>query len=232
MRQRRLEVWTTRITPRLDDRDFLDITRQTAEKYEKAARWAELDFAERRRRRTLALETAVARTRLGITLPLIQGHALDDGLPSLGAPFAPSWSLLMPTKSGLELADRHGDGALRLPPEHRERPLTMAIELEANLWQSYREGWVRENVEQSGFDQQMRESYSHYRRSWEWALDRHRLVIGCLCDRPAWWPDDQRWEHCHRFLVAEQLRACGATYRGEVPPPPEEPSPQIGLFLG
>ena len=118
---------------------------------------------------------------------------------------------------------------MRLPPEHRSDRLKTAIALEAKIWGEYLTGWTRGTSTVLGFPDQMRRSYKLHRISWEWALGRSRLVVGCLCSRPKWWPEGVEWDHCHRFETAKILVTCGARYMGELP---AQPSAQLGLGLG
>lgn len=225
-----LEVWTTRLHRAVDDPDLLDITRRTAGAHEKKIHgWDTLTDAARFQLHKVGVERAHALQLRGLALVQAQRLALDDGYPSLGAPWAPTWDLLAPTKVGLELADRLGDTAMRLPPELRRESLDGARELEAKIWQSYLDGWTRDGKTVEGFPDQMRRSWRLYRSSWDWALGRRRVILGCLCARPKWWPVGATWEHCHRFLTAGLFVQCGAVYLGELP---EAPSPPLGLDLG
>ena len=229
----KLEVWTTRLHTHLDDPDVLDITRRAADAHEKKIPgWHSMPASIRAGVSRRGIERARAHSVRGLTLIQAQRLALDDGLPSLGAPFAPTWDLLKPVKAALELADHHGRSALRLPPEHRAGPLAEAMRLEDEAWQSYLDGWTRNDVEALGFPAQMRVSWKAFLPSWNWALGRHRVALGCLCVKPLWWPAGATWTHCHRFLVAQLLVACGATYAGELPDVEVPPGPQLGLSLG
>lgn len=233
-----LEIWTSRRHRALADPDVLDITRSTSDKHGVAIQdWNR--FPEEMRAGLVEhhLRDASDRVRSGIILVQAQALALADGSPSIGTPWAPSWSILAPAKGAAELADRLGVEALAAPEVDRAQRISAVAALEAKSWARYRDGETRGTVIVPGYHGEMQRSWKLYPMSWRWLVSLKRVVLACVCRRPDWWPSDQPWDHCHRFLAAGLVvkaasRARGAVYRGELPPPPEEPSPQLGLPLG
>ncbi len=62
-------------------------------------------------------------------------------------------------------------------------------------------------------------------------LARPRVVLTCLCARPAWWPASApEWRYCHRFLVAGLLVERGAVDGGELVAAPRAAKVVRGLF--
>jgi hypothetical protein len=229
----RLVVYTTRLHSRLDDPDTLDITRRTADAHEKAIPgWRDLTIAARDALRMDGIDRARACSARRLTLVQTQRHALDNGLPSLGAAWAPSWDLLRPALEGLKLAAYHGNKALTLPADERAAAITEALRLEDLAWDQYITGWTRDGVVVPGFVEQMKASWYAHKAAWRWLLGREKVALGCLCSRPKWWPLDRPWAHCHRFEVARLLAKCDATYMGELEEPEAPPSPQLGFALG
>lgn len=185
-----LEVWTASMRG-ANDPDFLDIT---ASADNKAAPATEANVRALLR---------FARERCG---PMgardIQRAATRAKLPSLGAAWTPPGSLL-----ATALARRQALKASSLDDAAKVRE-------EDVLWSAYRDG----ESGRLGFMEALRASYRDrtMAKLWGWAFGRERLVLGCFCQAPPWWPGGRPFDHCHRFLVARAFEACGATYTGEL----------------
>ena len=229
----RLIVYTTRLHSAVNDPDTLDITRRTAGEYEKAiVNWRELDGPSRDALRMEGIDRARTCTARRGTVVDAQRVALTNGYPSLGAPWAPSWDLLIPALAMLDLADHHGKKSLTLSGDERAATQAEALRLQDLAWASYVDGWTRDGVTVPGFVEQMQGSWKTHRAAWRWMLGLEKVALACLCRKPRWWPADRPWTHCHRFAVADLLVKCGAASGGELPEPDAKPSPQIGLALG
>lgn len=69
-------------------------------------------------------------------------------------------------------------------------------------WERYAEAYKGE----------MRRSYRQQLPTWEWLLSQSRAVLCCFCDLT------RHPGRCHRLLLAEILKKCGAVYLGELDP--------------
>lgn len=70
-----------------------------------------------------------------------------------------------------------------------------------STWQAYTASYTEE----------MRDSYRKHGEAWQRLLERPRAVLCCYCDLA------KHPGRCHRLLLAEMLRKCGAVYLGELP---------------
>lgn len=64
----------------------------------------------------------------------------------------------------------------------------------------------------SAYRDEMRISYRQQLPTWKWLLSQSRAVLCCFCDLA------RHPGRCHRLLLAEILKKCGAVYLGELDP--------------
>lgn len=105
-----------------------------------------------------------------------------------------------PGEDGLRVTRYHGhrDGLPFAPSEAILLPALVARKagrLDAH-WPTYAAAYVAE----------MRASYKANPRAWAALLAREEVTLLCFCDSP---------RLCHRYLLADLLTKCGATYCGE-----------------
>lgn len=221
-RAAQLEVWTTRLSPSIADPDLFDITLASTSAQDKAmARTWEALPADRR------ITTMVAELRRteatlskqpGATPQLAEVLRMAKAAhtPAIGRMWAPTPALLGTAKGALrrvsadlERAQMAGEG---------EDALAAARAGDEAVWASYAPAFL----------DLLRDRMRRFPVAWGWLLGRPRIVLGCFCSPPSYRPHGTPWTHCHRFLVAGALEACGATYRGELPGSAREGG-QLGL---
>ncbi len=189
---------------------ILNIMRGYADKHRPSGVWARMPSEVRLRQ---SIEWAMRKTSAGATLLEIQKAAREEGVGSLGEPWAPSSGLL-----GFGLAGRRRMAAIdeRLteihciqarretyedPPEAEvQEKVALRAEAEslhAEHWDSYA----------AIFRKEMLASYRVCAVAWGWLLAQPKVVLACLCDEPA---------GCHRSLVAGMLVKLGAKFGGEI----------------
>lgn len=123
----------------------------------------------------------------GMPLYALGRASFETGMPPLGEAWAPPMSALGPA-----LAARKEAAALSAAGDEGG-----ADEVERVAWERY----------QPAFLNYLRETYRTRAEAWGWLLAHERVVLTCTCADPT---------RCHRGLVAEALRRCGATYGGEL----------------
>ncbi len=187
-----LQVWTACLPFGYTDPDLLDITLIRAQKAPSLTPENLRPF----------LSSVRSTRQRGSGIKRTQDELLQAGCASLGSPWAPSWELLGPALGARKrIEDKYEAGG----------SAAICQEMENRLWQAYRGGGAGD-----GFLGHLRRSFRRLPAAWGWLLAERRVVLGCFCKTPPWWPTGRGFDHCHRFLVAEALTAFGATYRGEI----------------
>lgn len=189
---------------------LLDITARTAREVWSMRRGKWRSWSPERAFHELADEASKL-IRTGGSIFESAAALMRHGAPSLGAVFAPKPELLEPALKARQEAETFGmDGRLAL-----------AVETENAAWEAYVGDSTR------GFTQQMIASRKRYPAVWRLIAAQPIVTLMCFCSRPKWWPKDEPWNnHCHRFLVAQELGWMGGKVGVEIG---QEMSPQLEL---
>lgn len=133
--------------------------------------------------------------RLDVTRRAVDQARKRGESPPMGAPWAPSWSLLQPL---IEIRHRVEERLRRAKETDSIAPLVGATEDLERAWSAYVDGYLAE----------MRVSYTQCRPAWDNLIQRERVVLVCYCTDA---------EHCHRYLLRTRiLPALGAVDVGEL----------------
>jgi len=159
--------------------------------------------------RTARLSYRGRRPTLNVTRKFVTDQIGKTGKAPPGAPFAPSWAILQPSKAGTKRAQELLAGGYEVEAKKKRD----------EVWRLYRQLYFAEMLVSSGrpapagWERNVEAALRHGVRpqpeAWNELLARPEIVLLCYCTDP---------EHCHRTLLAGVLQRLGAEFFGEVKP--------------